>query len=913
MSDSDSSQGLTEDAVGRLLFGPFESNNDDTNTRRCINSSQNDGQHESTNNAISTLSNFSSPPRVRLSNIKLITPKSHSKSKSKTPSSSSSSSSSQQKPPLKKKAKTFNSSNNNNNDDEQYYPFFSCEIYDGKYTENVFVYIDIHKEQNNKIQQQLENNNETNTPIISDLIIFVDGYITSKTNYKPRWNKHGILINTIPFFCITNFRICQYCCSFVNNVNNTVLLSTENNDQQDKTKVNKTKEKKLSSPSATKGGIVGTFLEENLSFLTDNELIGLSTNGVFEDVIDERCAMKVADFISHHRANLMLSLLGRRSTCTDTVVDETEGKTEESSERNNNDNNNYTRAISEFNSAQLKRQSASLVTNAGREDAQTSERIVKQHYIALDKALEHASTTQQELSKDLLCQWHKDLGDDIIQNAGHIREKQVRAGPTSFTHYSLVGKELDTFCANLRILEKRLFASSGMFVGKEQQISQFGLAPILFASVALFGVVDIHPFNDGNGRLARLVANWALRRSGLPFAISICATPVQRAEYIKAIELTRRNLCLVSIGTSHEMFALVRSCVGLFKPMADMILDRVYRAVVQCQAVINEHSARQSEEEEARAARRYRENAAKGTCLICFDDNPNIATLCCGKAVHINCIAEWLSAKNSCPNCRGNLPLLSRGVATATVNNQDIFDVRIRELEAHINELSNEASVDDTTISVSEDDPRVHATTDDTIDVTFDDTTESVTEDLETNPTPPDDTTSEFEEDTTEAPSNVNEQFDDTTESVEEDHAASPDDTTSVFEEDTTEAPTDVNEQFDDTTESVTEDHAALPDDTTSVLEHTTSDYSTTDAVETEDTETNTHDQESTTNVTSCQEIDDTTSESTGFVAPRPQQSNVLYCGQSSCGNRAAVDCEHGFCGRCCVIYGYRRCSRHGT
>ena len=56
------------------------------------------------------------------------------------------------------------------------------------------------------------------------------------------------------------------------------------------------------------------------------------------------------------------------------------------------------------------------------------------------------------------------------------------------------------------------------------------------------------------------------------------------------------------------------------------------------------------EEQEAQAAKQFREKAAKSTCVICLEDGPNIATLCCGKAVHLNCLAEWLVTKNSMKN-----------------------------------------------------------------------------------------------------------------------------------------------------------------------------------------------------------------------------------------------------------------------
>jgi Fic family protein len=48
-----------------------------------------------------------------------------------------------------------------------------------------------------------------------------------------------------------------------------------------------------------------------------------------------------------------------------------------------------------------------------------------------------------------------------------------------------------------------------------------------------YNLVAVHPFNDGNGRTARLMMNWQLLRRGFP----ICVIEVERrAEYLSALE-----------------------------------------------------------------------------------------------------------------------------------------------------------------------------------------------------------------------------------------------------------------------------------------------------------------------------------------------------------------------------------------
>jgi Fic family protein len=57
-------------------------------------------------------------------------------------------------------------------------------------------------------------------------------------------------------------------------------------------------------------------------------------------------------------------------------------------------------------------------------------------------------------------------------------------------------------------------------------------------------VVDIHPFNDGNGRTARLLMNLVLIRSGYP---PVAVRPEDRFAYIKALQLSQA-------GEGHKSF-----------------------------------------------------------------------------------------------------------------------------------------------------------------------------------------------------------------------------------------------------------------------------------------------------------------------------------------------------------------------
>lgn len=70
------------------------------------------------------------------------------------------------------------------------------------------------------------------------------------------------------------------------------------------------------------------------------------------------------------------------------------------------------------------------------------------------------------------------------------------------------------------------------------QRSERLLHPVEFAALVHQKFVFIHPFVDGNGRVARLLMNLALLRAGYPIAI---IPPVLRREYIAALETAHRS------------------------------------------------------------------------------------------------------------------------------------------------------------------------------------------------------------------------------------------------------------------------------------------------------------------------------------------------------------------------------------
>jgi Fic family protein len=139
-----------------------------------------------------------------------------------------------------------------------------------------------------------------------------------------------------------------------------------------------------------------------------------------------------------------------------------------------------------------------------------------------------------------------------------------------------------------------------------------------FAAMVFFALVDTHAFGDGNGRLARIASNYALKRFGFDMPVSLFATPAQRKEYTQATVLTRRNLYLLARGQV-EQEALVQAFIkaGVLQPLVRVFLDRMTKAVGELTKLVQDKQRAVQEQALVQAARMFREQvAAEGTCLM---------------------------------------------------------------------------------------------------------------------------------------------------------------------------------------------------------------------------------------------------------------------------------------------------------
>ena len=138
------------------------------------------------------------------------------------------------------------------------------------------------------------------------------------------------------------------------------------------------------------------------------------------------------------------------------------------------------------------------------------------------------------LTPDIICHVHRQLMHGLIHNAGELRKGDAYGGFAAGSIYfyqpaELLPSLLLTVC-DFYNQALRTVANSA-----DQVPVLYRLAAVLFVQI-----VTVHPFSDGNGRLARLLASHVLR-SVTPFPVTPYAdgTDLTRTVYLDAIMAAR--------------------------------------------------------------------------------------------------------------------------------------------------------------------------------------------------------------------------------------------------------------------------------------------------------------------------------------------------------------------------------------
>ena len=93
--------------------------------------------------------------------------------------------------------------------------------------------------------------------------------------------------------------------------------------------------------------------------------------------------------------------------------------------------------------------------------------------------------------------------------------------------------------------------------------------PAELAALFHYRYIRIHPFEDGNGRIARLLVNYILLRQGYPMVVVLS---VKKESYLKALGAADRNAGIVPSVGAHATIDMVRPFVSY---MEKLIIEQI--------------------------------------------------------------------------------------------------------------------------------------------------------------------------------------------------------------------------------------------------------------------------------------------------------------------------------------------------
>ncbi len=159
-----------------------------------------------------------------------------------------------------------------------------------------------------------------------------------------------------------------------------------------------------------------------------------------------------------------------------------------------------------------------------------------------DMLLDAIGELDTPLTRERLFQWHRWLFPDVEASLTRLRVGQWRGDePMQVVSGRLDKPRVHFEAPPISVLEDEMAAFCDWF---EHSRHDPTLDPLLRAGIAHFRFVTLHPFEDGNGRLARAIADRALAqadRQGIRLYAMSEAILARRQAYYRVLEASQRG------------------------------------------------------------------------------------------------------------------------------------------------------------------------------------------------------------------------------------------------------------------------------------------------------------------------------------------------------------------------------------
>ena len=175
---------------------------------------------------------------------------------------------------------------------------------------------------------------------------------------------------------------------------------------------------------------------------------------------------------------------------------------------------------------------------------------MKAHNVGLKMMMEEAASTDRQLSETFIRQLHHTLLREDYEMfrespSGAITSYKIHAGQYKTRPNSVITATGERFEYASPTETPALMHDLIKWYKEEE--NKKALSPIQLAALFHYRYIRIHPFEDGNGRIARLLVNYILSRHNYPM---IVIKTKNKQQYLNAL-----NQCDVSVGLTPSVGA----------------------------------------------------------------------------------------------------------------------------------------------------------------------------------------------------------------------------------------------------------------------------------------------------------------------------------------------------------------------
>lgn len=190
-------------------------------------------------------------------------------------------------------------------------------------------------------------------------------------------------------------------------------------------------------------------------------------------------------------------------------------------------------ASSRLEGANTSRAVAKKMLQEGRKPKTGSEQMIVNNYKAMQKIEQQFLT--EDLTWDLICELHSIITDQTlpVEKQGKLRETFDENNDELVVNFPN-SEKIAYIPPNKEFVETELVRLID-FANNKQSESKIFIHPLIKAIMLHFWVAFLHPFEDGNGRLARILFYWYMLRNGywafayISLSEKIKKSPVQYA------------------------------------------------------------------------------------------------------------------------------------------------------------------------------------------------------------------------------------------------------------------------------------------------------------------------------------------------------------------------------------------------